>query len=387
MNKALSGNRSIHLRSPLDWGRAACDALMFQFAPALLPPEGRWHYHQGVFLYGMTRVWEQTKDEKYYRYMKEYVDDLVDDCGNLLFNRDELDSIQAGLLLFGLHRETGEDKYRKAADKLLHVLGTLNQTTEGGYWHKDKYPHQMWLDGLYMGGVFAMRYGHEYGEPQWADRVLHQERLMRKHMKDEATGLLYHAWDESRQAPWSDPATGCSPEFWGRSIGWYGMALADFIGLLPANHPGRRELSDSLRELLAGLIRFQDPASGLWHQVVNRGDRQDNWLESSCTSLFVYAMAKAVKQGCAPEGCVESMRKAFDGLLRRMRFDEGGRLIVPDICIGTPAGDYANYISRPVSYNDLHGVGAFVLACVEMEELRSEDGRAAAEGGDGDGLV
>jgi unsaturated rhamnogalacturonyl hydrolase len=368
MNNSPNMEKRNKLETPLDWSRAACDSLMARYEPPMLPPENRWHYHQGVFLYSMIRLWEESHEDKYFQYVKAYVDHLVDARGNFLFCRDELDAMQAGMLLFTLHRETGDGKYKLAADKLMNLFGTLNTTSEGGYWHKDKYPNQMWLDGLYMGGVFAALYGREYNQPEWLESTLYQESLMRKYMLDESTGLLYHAWDESRKMPWADSATGCSPEFWGRSVGWYGMALVDILECLPEEIQGRNELLASLEGLVKALVHFQDAESGLWFQVVDKGGEPDNWLETSCSSLFVYTIAKAVNQGYIGEEYMQSAQKGYIGLTHKMYFDEDDLMVMPDICIGTSAGDYINYVTRPVSENDLHGVGAFVLACVQMEQ-------------------
>lgn len=355
--------------TPMEWARKACDSLMETYQAGELPPAHRWHYHQGVFLCGVELLWESVQEDRYIEYIQAYVDDLVDDYGNLYFARDELDAVQAGLLLFTLHKRTGKLKYRQAAEKLRNLLLTLNRTSEDGYWHKDKYPNQMWLDGLYMAGVFSLKYANEYGEESLRETVLHQEKLMRKHMKDEATGLLYHAWDESRNMPWANPETGCSPEFWSRSLGWYGLAVSQFLDLLPEGHPGRDELADELSGFVASLIRYQDPKSGLWYQVVDKGHEPDNWLETSGSCLFVYTIAKAVKLGIAPPEAAEAARKGYEGLIQVLQQDEQGRLILPDICIGTSAGDYENYVTRPKVSNDLHGVGALVMACVEMEAL------------------
>lgn len=355
--------------TPIGWAQKACDSLMETYTAGSLPPAHRWHYHQGVFLCGMELLWETVQDDRYLDYIQQYVDDLVDDYGNLYFARDELDAVQAGLLLFKLHELTGKTKYKTAAVKLCSLLLTLNKTSEGGYWHKDKYPYQMWLDGLYMAGVFSLKYANAYGEESLREVVLHQERLMRKYMKDEATGLLYHAWDESRQMPWANPESGCSPEFWSRSLGWYGLALSQFMDLLPEHDPGREELGQELRGFVYALIRYQDHNSGLWYQVVDKGDRSDNWLETSGSCLFVYTIAKAVKAGLAGEDALIAAQRGYEGLTRVMEWDDQGRLLLPDICIGTSAGDYENYVTRPKVKNDLHGVGAFVMACVEMQSL------------------
>ncbi|MFC6648709.1 glycoside hydrolase family 105 protein [Paenibacillus rhizoplanae] len=360
-------------QTPIEWAQKACDSLMDTYEAGELPPAHRWHYHQGVFLCGMELLWKTLREDRYIDYIKQYVDDLVDEQGNFDFARDELDAVQAGLLLFTLYERTGKRKYREAAVKLRHLLLTLNRTSEGGYWHKDKYPNQMWLDGLYMAGVFSLKYANTYRDDALRAEVLHQERLMRKYMKDEATGLLYHAWDESRRMPWANPATGCSPEFWSRSLGWYGLAVSQFMDELPETDPGRAELAAELSGLVQALIRYQDPQSGLWYQVVDKGYEPDNWLETSGSCLFVYTIARAVKLGILPaevaDEAAEAARKGYEGLIQVLQWDEQGRLLLPDICIGTSAGDYRNYVTRPKVSNDLHGVGALVMACVEMQDL------------------
>ncbi len=373
--KALAQQYQYAELSPLEWGMEACHALMATYTPEELPPAGRWHYHQGVFLFGMQRVWELTGRREFVDYIKQYVDCLVDPQGNVVCEKGELDSIQAGLLLFVLDREYGHPRYKQAADKLLALFPTFNRTSEGGFWHKDKYPYQMWLDGLYMGGSFAMAYAKQYNEPMLYEQVLEQERLMRKHTKDARTGLYYHAWDESRSMPWANPETGRSPEFWGRAIGWIGLALLDFLDLLPADHQARPTLIREVQKLARALVPYQDEASGLWYQIVDKGDRADNWLETSCSSLFVYTLAKGIRMGYLDKSLAEPARKGYQGLLGKVYEDDQGKLIVPDICIGTGVGDYAHYVARPCSENDLHGVGAFVLACVEMQGLEAELGK------------
>lgn len=355
--------------APIEWARAACDSLMSTYLPEELPPANRWHYHQGVFLCGMEMLWAVEREERYDAYIKRYVDKLIDENGNFDFARDELDAIQPGLLLFRLDERNEDRRYREAADKLRSLFYTLNRTSEGGFWHKDKYPYNMWLDGLYMGGVFALKYANAYGDHSLREMVLYQEGLMRRHMKDERTGLLYHAWDESKQMPWADSETGCSPEFWARSLGWYGLALAQFLDELPKENAGWTDLAASLTSFTDALVRYQDQDSGLWYQVVDKGDQADNWLETSGTCLFVYTIAKAYKHGLVGEEALQAAKHGYEGLLNVIQWDEQDRFILPGICIGTSAGNYENYVTRPICQNDLHGVGAFVMACIEMESL------------------
>lgn len=354
--------------SPMFWAEKACNTLMDKFAPGELPPAGRWHYHQGVFLLGMLMVWKKTGDERYFKYVQGYVDSLVDEEGAFEFRQTELDSIQAGLLLFDLYAVTKHKKYKLAAERLIAFMTGWKKTSDGGFWHKESYPYQMWLDGLYMAGPFAVRYGKRFNEPGLYDLVARQAKLMIAHTRDDRTGLLYHAWDERRETPWSNPETGHSPEFWSRSIGWVVVALLDILDDLPAGYPDRPQFQADLTVLLKAVARFQDSRSGLWYQVTDKGDQPDNWVEHSASCLFVYGLAKAVRLGYLDPIYQENAAKGFEGLVNLVTIDNDGHATIPEICIGTGVGDYAHYIARPRSVNDLHGVGAFLFACVEMSE-------------------
>jgi unsaturated rhamnogalacturonyl hydrolase len=369
MNYSETNTINVTAEIALGMAEKASRTIMRTFTPNELPPANVWHYHQGVYLYGIQRVWEITQNQEYFDYLKSYIDNLLDSEGNFLFERDQLDSIQVGILLYPLMNGAKDQRYRKAADKLRHLYDTLNKTKEGGFWHKDKYPYQMWLDGLYMAGPFALLYQNTFNEQGLDDMILYQEKLMRKNMKDESSGLLYHAYDESKKMPWANPKTGCSPEFWGRSVGWYGTALIDILDLLSKNHCGRGELIESLQNLIKSLVSYQDEKTGLWYQIVDKGSQEDNWLESSCSSLFIYTIARAVEQGYVGKEYLEAAIKGYKGLLNEMIEVDGDSLMMKGICIGTSAGEYDYYVSRPVSENDLHGVGAFILASLAFVNM------------------
>ncbi|KMK74398.1 glycoside hydrolase family 88/105 protein [Alkalihalobacillus pseudalcaliphilus] len=357
--------------TPLEWAKKACDSIMQLYRPVEMPPAHRWHYHQGVFLCGVHRIWEMEQDERYWHYVKEYVDELVDEQGNFIFRRDELDAIQAGLLLLPLYEKTGEYRYKEAARKLRGLFHTLNRNRYGGFWHKDKYPNQMWLDGLYMGGPFALQYGQMFNEPELTDLFIRQEALIRKFTKDESTGLYKHAWDASKQVAVCDKETGQTTEVWGRALGWYVMTLADVIEWLGDDHYKQAELMGAFEDVMENLMRYQDEESGLWYQVVDKGEQEDNWLESSCTSLFVYALAKGYRLGYLKKEAYERAVKGLNGIIEHsVEISEEGSLELKDICIGTSIGFYEDYVTRPTSVNDLHGVGAFALACTEVEKAQ-----------------
>ncbi|RUS47903.1 glycoside hydrolase family 105 protein [Cohnella sp. AR92] len=366
-------NRSTTTLTPIEWAEKACEALMAKFEPEQLPPD-RFHYHQGVFLSGMEKTWRLTGKSSYYEYIKRWVDSQIEPDGRIKkYNPDELDDIQPGVLLFNLYEQTGDERYRQALHTLVPLLKSWPTNPSGGIWHKGRYPNQMWLDGLYMAGPIAVMYGKTFGESDYFDRMAFQAILMEKRTKDPVTGLLYHGWDETREAAWADPASGLAPEFWGRAIGWYPVALLEMFEYMPGDHPDKAKLVEILQNLLAALPKFQDEATGLWYQVVDKGDRPGNWLENSCTALYVHAIAKAVRFGYLDPEYMNVAWKGYQGVIDTLKFDENGYVVIGQICIGTGIGDYAHYIARPTSENDLHGVGAFILMCVEMSLAKRAD--------------
>ena len=319
----------------------------------------------------MEKCWKETQNEKYYEYIKKWVDSIIFPDGSIHdYNPDELDDIQPGILLFNLYERTGDERYFKALSTLVSLLRTWKRNSEGGFWHKTRHPNQMWLDSLFMGGPIAVQFGRKFKDDFFCDVAVEQALLIERHTLDEKTGLLYHGWDESKEAAWADPETGKAPEFWGRAIGWYPAALLDMLEYLPEDHKERGKLVEILENLLFALVKYQDKSSGLWYQVVDKGAQPDNWLETSCSSLFVYSIARAIRLGYLGDDLSQYAQKGYQGIIERLKFDEKGGLIIGDICIGTGIGDYAHYIARPRSENDLHGVGAFILMCVEMNQVR-----------------
>ena len=362
----------INPTTPLEYAQAACDTLMAKFAPEDLPPKGRFHYHQGVFLSGMQKTWKLCHDNKYFDYLKAWVDSVIDESGKPYdYDPKSMDDIMPGLLLLDLYTQTKDERYRRCLDRLMGDMRRYPRTKEGGYWHKGHLPYQMWLDGLYMGGPICVGYGAKFGEESYFDTAIRQALLMRKNCLDRKTGLLYHACDLSKQEAWADPETGCSPEFWGRSIGWVPVALLDELDLIPQGYFGRDQVEDMIRTLLLALIPYQDEESGLWYQVVDKGGKPGNWLETSCTCLYVAAICKAIRTGLMDGAMLKYALKGYRGVIARLGRDEKG-LLIGGVCVGTGVGDYAHYCGRPTSVNDLHGAGAFILMCQEMAQVCPE---------------
>ncbi|BCJ92567.1 unsaturated rhamnogalacturonyl hydrolase YteR [Anaerocolumna cellulosilytica] len=353
----------------LEYGKCACDTLMKKFEAPVLPPVGRFHYHQGVFLSGMQKIYEICKDEKYLTYCKDWVDSIINEEGEInTFDQGQLDDIQPGVLLFLLYEKYGEERYKKALDTLLPLILNFPKNVEGGLWHKEQNKEQMWLDGLYMAGPISAQYGATFGHKEYYDLCIFQALLMEKKTKDTKTGLWYHAWDSIKERPWADPETGRSSEFWGRSIGWVPVALLEELEHIPADYKDSKELVRMTLELLEAVVKYQDKESGLWYQVVDKGGMEGNWLESSCTCLFVAAICKAVRMGLLDKNYLTYAKKGYEGVINRIRFDEQG-IIIDNICVGTGVGDYKHYCDRPTSENDLHGAGAFIIMCAEVSGI------------------
>ena len=256
----------------------------------------KWHYEHGLMLLALERVWRATGDARTWRYVREVIDFLMDDAGgirNYAITDFNLDQINPGRSLFALLRETGDARYWRVIHRLREQLSWQPRTREGGFWHKLIYPHQIWLDGVYMAGPFLAEYAATYNEPDAFDEVVREILLVEQHLRDSGTGLFYHGWDESRLQRWANPDTGCSPHFWGRAIGWYAMAIVDVLDTLPAAHPERDRISAILGRLVSAVARVQDQASGVWYQILDQGERPGNYLESSASCMFVYAIAKA----------------------------------------------------------------------------------------------
>ena len=350
------------------------------------PAKDRFQYELGVVLRGIEVVYERTHEQKYFQFLKLKVDRFVNEDGTIrtyVFNEFQLDSILTGRLVLTLYNSTGESKYKTAADLLREQLRKQPRLSEGGFWHKKVYPYQMWLDGLYMAEPFYAQYAKEFKEPVAYDDISLQFIVAENRMRDAKLGLLYHGYDESRVSAWSDPATGHSPTVWGRAVGWYTMGLIDTLDFFPTEHANHPELLAILIRLATAVIRFQDAQSGLWWQVMDKGNDAGNYLESSASAMFVYTLAKGVRLGYLPrEQFLECALKGYDGIISHFVQDSsatnGGAVTYTGTVAvgglgGTPYrnGTYAYYLSEPVVSNDPKGVGPFIMASVEISVLTS----------------
>lgn len=338
-----------------------------------------WDYVTGVMMKAFENVWLQTGDDRYYQYIVRTVDTVIAEDGAIAgydMETFNIDQINEGRALLFLYKQTKDEKYKKAAQVLRKQLSTHPRTSEGGFWHKKRYPHQMWLDGLYMGSPFYSEYGVLFEEPEAIDDVVMQFVLMEKHARDSDTGLLYHGWDEKKVQEWADPETGLSQCFWGRGTGWFAMALVDVLDYVPAGHPGRRDLIAILRRLSEAILSVQDETTGVWWQVLDKNGATENYLEASASSMFIYALAKGIRKGYVDEAISNAVGKAYRGVLDTfIDSNAEGTLNLNSICRTAGLGygrdgSYDYYVHQEeVVSNDGKGVGPFIMASLEMSML------------------
>lgn len=285
-----------------------------------------------------------------------------------------IDSIKPGSAALALWEDTGKSQYLEIARILRDQMREHPRTGPGGFWHKQRYPEQMWLDGLYMASPFLARFGSLMGEPALFDEVVRQLTIMDRVAYDAEADLWYHGWDEARMQGWADRETGLSENFWSRSIGWYGMALVDVLEFLPEDHIGREAVLGILTRWASGISRYQDVETGLWWQVTDAPGRWGNYPEATASVQFIYTLAKAINRGWIsrePFGPV--LETAWEGLQNHLLdVDADGRLSLAQCCrvAGLSAdrdGSFRYYMSEAVVHNDIKGVGPFLRAAVELE--------------------
>jgi unsaturated rhamnogalacturonyl hydrolase len=363
------------------WSARAANAATSRWPDGRFVPAGQrwvWNYELGTLLEGVDGVWLNTADPRYYNYIKNSVDQFVGPDGSIPTwkpQENQLDSILLGRQLLLLYGVTQDARYAKAATLLYQQLLRQPRTASGGFWHKQRYPDQMWLDGLYMAEPFYAEYAATFHHPEAFSDITHQFALLDEHARDPKTGLLYHGWDESKRERWADKRTGVSSQFWARAMGWQMMALVDTLDYYPEQDAGRKQLLAYLRRDAAAVARYQDGATGLWYQVMDKGAEKGNYLESSASCMFVYALAKAVREGYLPQSDLTTAERGYKGILSRFIQAGPGEdvSLTGTVKVGGLGGDpyrdgsYAYYISEKTATNDPKGVGAFLLASMEME--------------------
>lgn len=373
--------------TPLQWSVRLADSEIARRGDGLeWKPGGKakWDYTAGLFTLALLKLNDVASDPRYVPFAANAIGSFISTNGDIQGYKAgeyQLDALNPGKTVLALWQLTHEERYQKAAALLRRQLDTQPRTGDGGFWHKQRYTNQMWLDGLYMGGPFYAQYTRLFNGPvSDFDDVAKQFQLAAAHTYDPVSGLYYHAWDEKHDQPWANKATGTSSNFWGRAIGWYAMALVDVLDFFPTNHPARPKLIATFEKLCGGVVKYQDPKTGLWYQVLDQGDRPGNYLEATASSMFIYAMAKGANRGYLSPIYRPVIEKGYRGIVKHLiQYDGNERWSLTHCCSvaglgGTSNGhvrdgSFAYYISEPVINNDLKGIGPFILAGIEVQRL------------------
>ena len=335
-----------------------------------------WNYIDGCMMTALLALHEITGEKRYFDFVESFIDAFVEEDGSIRTFKTEghaLDDINEGRVLFTLYQATGKEKYRKAADFLRGMLDQQPRTPEGSWWHKQIYPDQVWLDGIYMAHPFAALYEKAFGIGDYSD-TLQQIETVRDHMRDPKTGLYFHGYDASRKVFWCDPETGLSQNFWLRAIGWLSVALADLCEILPETDSA--PLRTILAQLMKDLMPFADAETGMYYQVVDHPEADGNYLETSGSSMIAYAMLKGARLGILDPSFADLGQKTFDGIVRTNLSFTGNELNLNHICLVAGLGpekdhrrdgSIAYYLSEPIVQNDAKGVAPLLMCYTEIK--------------------
>lgn len=341
----------------------------------------KWGYTQGLVGSSYQQLTEITGDSSYVKYIKEtYLDKMIDENGIIIgykMSDFNIDKVNSGKLLFDVYDQTNDFRYKSAMDTLRQQMRLHPRTEDGGFWHKKRYTHQMWLDGLYMGTPFLAEYALKNNEPTLFNDVVNQIITVNKYTHDDKTGLNYHAWDESKSQKWADSVTGKSRNFWGRAQGWYAMAIVDVLDFLPENHDGRDQIISILNNMVDAILKVRDPETGMWYQVLDQGSREGNYLEATCSSMFVYTLLKGIRKGYLSRDLEAIAKESYNNLVTEfVKKNDDGTISLIRCCGvaglgGNPYrdGSYEYYINEMVRDNDPKGVGPFILASLEKYRI------------------
>ena len=343
-------------------------------------PKLKWDYCHGLELGAMMDVYDRYGDRKFFDYALAYADTMVNEDGSIKkykLTDYSLDRVNSGKILFRIYEQTKDVKYKKALDLLRSQFDGQPRNADGGFWHKKIYPHQMWLDGLYMGVPFLAEYAYRNSRPELYQEVIKQIKLVAQHTYDPENGLYRHACDVSKTEKWADPRTGQSQHCWGRAMGWYAMAIVDALDFIPLHEEGRDSVLAILDNIAVQVKRLQSP-EGVWYQVLDKSGEPGNYLESSCSAMFIYTLFKAVRKGYLDESYLQVARRGYEGFLKEfVKVDGKGLVTVTKACAvaglggkNYRMGDYTYYINETIRDNDPKAVGPFILASLEWERLK-----------------
>jgi unsaturated rhamnogalacturonyl hydrolase len=377
---------------PKFWSKATADTIMARWPDYTQAYFNAWTYVNGYTLCAFERLYDDTQDRRYLDYIQRYVDRFIDEHGrfrddvvNAKGDRQKirftnLDNLMTGNTLVMLYERTGDERYKQAARTIRRALDHYPRNSDGGFWHATSLDGQMWIDGIFMGQMFLTRYGKSIGDAEYAygeaaKQILVYDRRAHKGQ----SGLHFHGAFEAghgdRACRWANPETGLSPEVWSEGEGWYALVVVETLAVLPPDHPDRPAVEGVFRRLADGLQRTQDPSTGRWFQVVDRGDRSDNWTDTSGSAMFTYTLARGILLGLLdPHRFTPIVDRGYAGITANAKINDRGLVDVASACDGVGVQvDYAHYIHYQQKLNAKEAVAGFLWATeiVERSRLKS----------------
>lgn len=383
-------------KAPRLWSVAAADTIMARWPDYSQAYWNSWTYVHGYAFHGFDMLYRATGDKKYFDYTKRFIDQFVDEQGDFRAvvnikgktNRpsfNNLDNMMTGNTLVMLYEYTKDERYKKAATQIRRALDDYPRNNDGGFWHGRSLPGQMWIDGIFMGQMFLMRYGKSIGDSEYCwDEVTRQITVYAKRAQRGDSGLylhgVYEAGHGEKIPKWPDAKTGLSPEVWSEGLGWYALVVAEALADLPKNHPKRAEVEDIFRRLAAGLKRTQDPKSGCWFQVVDKGDQPDNWTDTSGSAMFTYAIQRGIELGLLDKTEYASIvARGYAGITANAKINDRGLLDISSACDGVGVQvSYEKYINYKQSLNAKEAFVGFLWATAIVEKPALEKAKPAA---------
>jgi unsaturated rhamnogalacturonyl hydrolase len=352
----------------------------------------KWSYVMGIELESMLDTYLRYGGDSIINYLKEYPETMIDDKGNVTgyaYKDFNLDNIRTAKFILRMQDIAPRQGNEKALKTFFKQLVNQPRTKEGVYWHKAIYANQVWLDGIFMGLPFYTNYAAQNLPAKKAvkvfDDVVDQIVKTDKRTYDEATGLWKHAWDETHSQFWANKENGQSRHTWARALGWYCMAMVEVLDVLPADYARRKEVVDLLNKAMGAVVKCQDKNTGVWYDVLDVKDPK-NYLESTASAMFAYCLLKGHRKGYLDDSYLQAGIKAYKGIVNRfVRVNSDKTISLTDCCsvsgLGPGPGPYVKkpnykrdgsfeyYMSEPVRDNDAKGVGPFIWASLEMEQM------------------
>jgi rhamnogalacturonyl hydrolase YesR len=335
--------------------------------------KNHFSWQAGYIMFAMEKIWKSTGDSIYFNYIKKYVDDQVNDEGNVPpFEDDKLDNFLPGYAIIFMYEQTKEEKYRIAATKIRDGFNDYPRNSNGLFWHGEWSTNQSWIDGVFMGQIFLARYGSVIGDSEYAFNEVVKQMTLIVDKCGQEDGLIMHGWDESKKAKWADKTTGRAPAVWSEGLGWYSVLIADVFDYLPKDHPGYPKMVEIHKNLCEGIKNNQDPKTGMWCQVVDKCGAPCNWNETSGTCMFIYLLQKSIDKGYISAAEYSPVvKKAYTGIIKKAKYNDKGFIDLMDCSSIGIVDDYNAYINSPKEVSPFGAFGSFIISTNIIENRKN----------------